>query len=68
MKAASDRFDPYLRLEDPGGREVAHDDDSGGFPNARITFRAPQAGDYRVVCTTYAPRQAGSYVLTVRQQ
>src|SRR4051812_18972632 len=28
-------FDSYLRLEDPEGMQVAADDDSGGFPNAR---------------------------------
>src|SRR5262245_64742527 len=34
-------LDPYLRLEDSSGTNLAEDDDSGGFPNARIVFKAP---------------------------
>jgi hypothetical protein len=42
-------FDPYLRLLDPAGREVAHNDDRGdGTPNSRILYLAPFAGDYVV--------------------
>jgi hypothetical protein len=58
-------FDPYLRLEDAGGKVLAQDDDGAGFPNARIVFEAPQAGEYRIVATTFAPGMTGKYTLTV---
>src|SRR5262245_7699328 len=46
----SKEFDSYLRLEDPDGKQVAADDDGGGFPDARIIFRAPKTGDYTIIC------------------
>jgi S1-C subfamily serine protease len=60
-------FDSYLRLEDPDGRQVAFDDDSGGNLNSRIVYAAPRAGTYRIICTTLPPRQTGRYQLTVRE-
>ena len=45
-------FDPYLRLEDQAGKELAKDDDSGGNLNARIIFTAPKDGKYTVIATT----------------
>src|SRR5689334_16918165 len=32
------QFDPYLRIEDSAGKQLAQDDDSGGNLNARIRF------------------------------
>jgi S1-C subfamily serine protease len=61
------KFDPFLRLEDPGGMEVAHDDDSGGGLNARIVYLATQTGSYRIICTTFQPGQTGRYLLVVRE-
>ena len=59
-------FDNMLRLEDETGRQLAEDDDSGGFPNARIVFRATADGWYRIIVTTFAPNAAGAYTLKVR--
>src|SRR5689334_6925851 len=39
-------IDPFLRLEDAKGMELANDDDGGGFPNARIVFACPKDGTY----------------------
>jgi S1-C subfamily serine protease len=64
------KFDPYLRLEDPDGKEVARDDDSGGGDNgldARIVYRAPRAGTYSVICTTFQPRQTGRFLISVKE-
>src|SRR5262249_15505482 len=36
------QVDPYLRVEDPAGRTLAFDDDSGGGLNARIVFAPPR--------------------------
>jgi hypothetical protein len=64
IDVVSDDFDPYLRLEDSQGKEVAKDDDKGGDFNARILFKADEA-EYRVVVTTYSRGEVGRYRLTV---
>jgi hypothetical protein len=63
----SKEFDSYLRLENPEGNQVAADDDSGGFPDARIIFRAPKTGDYTIICTTFAGGTTGKYTLLVKE-
>jgi hypothetical protein len=64
----SDDFDSYLRLENDQGVEVAKDDDSGGFPHARITFRAPRDGVYRIIATTYKGGAFGRYTLRICEE
>jgi hypothetical protein len=59
-------WDNYLRLENAQGIQLAQDDDSGGFPNARIIFRAPQDGWYRIIVTSYASGASGPYTLRVK--
>jgi hypothetical protein len=59
-------MDSYLRLEYSDGAQVAADDDSGGFPNARILYRAPRTGDYTIICTTYAAGATGRFTLIVQ--
>jgi hypothetical protein len=49
----SDKIDSYLRLEDADGKQLAEDDDSGGFPNARIIFACPKDGTYQIIATTF---------------
>src|SRR5262245_31985966 len=58
-------LDPFLRLEDPDGKHLVHDDDGGGFPNARIVFKAPKDGIYRIIATSFEAT-TGAYTLTVR--
>jgi Bacterial pre-peptidase C-terminal domain len=60
-------LDPYLRLEDPAGNNLAEDDDSGGFRNARLQFACPQTGEYRIVATTFGGG-SGNFTLTVAEQ
>ena len=62
----SKEIDSYLRLENPEGVQVAFDDDSGGFPDARIVYRALKTGDYTIICTTYAAASTGRFTLTVK--
>jgi len=57
-------FDSYLRLEDAAGKQIAQDDDGGGFPNARLRFTAPQDGEYRVIATSFDGK-TGRYTLEV---
>jgi hypothetical protein len=60
--------DPYLILEDAKGTKLAEDDNSGGFPNAKIVFRATETGSYRIIATTYGSGEIGNYTLVVRMQ
>jgi HEAT repeat protein len=58
-------WDNYLRLENPQGKEVAYDDDSGGNLNARIIYQALTDGWYRIIVTSFAARTPGNYTLRV---
>jgi hypothetical protein len=57
-------LDNYLRIEDSAGKSLAEDDDSAGFPNARIIFKAPKDDTYRIIATAYTG--VGDYTLTIR--
>lgn len=59
------KLDPYMKLENPEGKEIAHDDDGGGFPHSRIVYKALKDGDYRIIATTFEPGQIGSYTLKI---
>jgi hypothetical protein len=61
----SRQFDSYLRLEDSSGKQLAEDDDSGGFPDARIVHKADKDDTYRIIVTSFDGK-AGAYTLTVR--
>jgi len=58
--------DSYLRLEDPQGTQVAADDDGGGFPDARITYKAPKTGEYTIICTTFGDNSTGKFTMTAK--
>jgi thiol-disulfide isomerase/thioredoxin len=58
-------FDAFLRLEDPSGKPVAEDDDSGGDLNARITYKAAKSGEHKIFATTFRADATGKYTLTV---
>jgi len=60
-------LDPYLELQDPSGRTIAEDDDSGGGPNgvnALIQLTLPATGQYTVVARGFEDT-TGPYLLTV---
>jgi tetratricopeptide (TPR) repeat protein len=61
-------WDNFLRLENAQGVQLDQDDDSGGQLNARIVFRAPEDGWYRIIVTSYVAGVSGDYILAVRQQ
>lgn len=60
-------FDPFLRLVDSKGLEVAADDDGGAGLNSRIVYRPFVADTYRIVCTSLGPNQTSSFTLIVRE-
>jgi hypothetical protein len=63
----SKKVDSFLRIEDSAGKELAHDDDGGGFPDAQIIFECPEDGTYRVFATTFAGG-AGEFTLRVKEK
>lgn len=63
----STELDSYLRLEDKAGVQLAEDDDSGGNLNARIDFACTKDGDYKIICTSFAPEGVGNFTLTVKR-
>ena len=65
VESRSKDFDPYLRLKDDQGKQLAADDDGGEGWNARIIFPCTKQGTYTVIATTYAG-DLGDFVLTVR--
>src|ERR1043166_9744495 len=65
MVSKDEGFDPYLRLEDPAGKLVGQDDDGGGFPHARLIYKAATTGDHKIICTTFGPGMTGKFLLTV---
>jgi hypothetical protein len=63
----SKQFDAFLRLEDAAGKQLAQDDDSGGGTNARLRFKAPSDGVFRVIATTFDDR-VGLFELKIREE
>ena len=64
----SDEFDAFLRLEDPNGKTIKEDDDSGEGTNktdARIIFKADKAGTYNIAATSFGPGAKGKYTILV---
>jgi tetratricopeptide (TPR) repeat protein len=66
-KIGQSPLDPYLVLLNPAGQVVGADDDSGGFPNARIVHKAQQTGAFRIYATGLVPRMTGGFRLTVSE-
>jgi tetratricopeptide (TPR) repeat protein/CHAT domain-containing protein len=60
-------FDPFLRLENDTGKQLAEDDDSGGGTKARLVFAAPGPGRYRIIGTSFKSGETGAYRLTVKE-
>jgi hypothetical protein len=61
-------FDAFLRLEDAAGQKLAENDDvSKDNTNARIIFRAPADGVFRLVATSFQERGTGHYTLQIRE-
>lgn len=58
-------LDGYLILIAPDGTWIGVDDDSGGFPNPRITATLPADGGYTIVARSFGQGSIGPYELTV---
>ena len=64
----STNFDSYLFFESPDGKLLAQDDDSGGYPDARIIHKADKTGKYRVIASHFGNGgNLGEFTITVRE-
>lgn len=59
--------DPYLRLYDQRGNEIASDDDGGGNLNSLLEFSPSATGTYFVEAAAFADSSDGGYTLTARE-
>ena len=59
--------DPYLRLYNQRGEEIAADDDGAGDLNSLLEFTAPASGVYFVEASGFADSSTGGYTLTARE-
>jgi hypothetical protein len=64
-KNAGGSMDPYLRLEDSRGTNLAEDDDGEGNLNSRIEYNPPREDTYKIYATTLASGRTGKYLLLV---
>ena len=62
----SDDVDSYLRVLRRDRTTLATDDDGGSGSNAWLEFRAPYAGEYLVIATSYEAEEVGGYGMRVR--
>jgi hypothetical protein len=60
-------FDAYLMLQDANGNTIMENDDFAGL-NSQISYRALNAGVYRVVVTSLGGQGTGPFQLRIRQQ
>ncbi|MFT5353930.1 MAG: hypothetical protein ACI9KE_001130 [Polyangiales bacterium] len=62
IRLDSTQFDPYLIVTSPSG-DQSDNDDYQGSRNAGVDIPRAEAGDYRIVATSYEPGESGSYAL-----
>jgi hypothetical protein len=66
IELTSSQFDTYLILLTPGGEDIQNDDYEGSTSRSRIDLTLQESGRYRVVATSYAASETGSYEIAVR--
>ena len=62
--STSHLHDPYLRLKNSGGTEVASDDDGGPGYNSTITYTAATNGTYYIDAASYSTTATGEYTIS----
>jgi Bacterial pre-peptidase C-terminal domain len=55
--------DPYLRLRDSAGTQIAFDDDGGGNLNSRLEYTAIRTGTHYLDAGAFAEGYSGEYTL-----
>jgi hypothetical protein len=66
LEARSTEFDSYLIVRAPSGEQRDNDDQAPGIVNAALDFVAQEAGEHRVLVTSYRPGETGNYELVIR--
>ena len=61
LELTSNTFDPYLAVYDPDQKQIATALSKLGACNARLTFRAPDTGTYRIHAAASRPKELGAY-------
>jgi serine protease Do len=61
------KLDTFMRLENADGKELAQDDDGGGFPHSRIVYKPAKDGDYRIIATSFEAKQVGGFTLKISE-
>ena len=62
LDTAEKELDPFLVLQNAGGKTLAFDDDSGGGLNSKLTHKIDKDGDYKV----YAAALGGTGNFTLK--
>ena len=65
VNMTSDDFDAYLDVQRADGTVHASNDDGGSGTNARLDFRVPAAGDYKIRAKGYDEDATGTFVLWI---
>ncbi|MFP4363339.1 MAG: PPC domain-containing protein [Spirochaetia bacterium] len=60
-------FDTYLFVDFPSG-ELEYNDDTGSVSHSRVSFTAPESGEYTIRVTSYSSDTTGSYVLRLNDE
>src|SRR5439155_17833612 len=68
----SKEIDSIVRVEDADGKELAEDDDGGGYPNAKLVFKCMKDGEYKIRCISFPVamkdyKTTGKFTLTIRE-
>lgn len=61
----SNDFDTYLIVQSPSGDPSENDDYEGSQSRSHVEVDASEAGEWRVMVTTFEPGESGAYALTV---
>ena len=63
ISATSTAFDTYLIVQTPSGQQLDNDDIAPNDTNSRVEIPSAEAGNYRVLVTSYQPGESGAYQL-----
>jgi len=65
FRVNSTQFDTYIIVRAPSGRQWDNDDIQPGNLNSGLDLTLTEAGNYRVMVTSYRPGMTGAYTLAV---
>ncbi|RCW85090.1 M10 family metallopeptidase [Paracoccus lutimaris] len=60
--------DPFLRVMDAGGAQIAYDDDGGQGYNSRVVLNVTAPGTYYLEAGSYSGSYSGAYSLEIEKQ